>query len=76
MLQEPPLGLAALFLGGRFMAFPEGAGRDDPQQEAWLAAMLPQLWLLSVCVSEPAPLPTAWGWLGFKGCCVSHGPAA
>lgn len=76
MLQEPPLGLAALSLGGRFMAFPKGAGRDDPQQEAWLAAMLPQLWLLSACVSKPAPLPTAWGWLGFKGSQVSHGLAA
>lgn len=66
MLQEPPLGLAALSLGGRFMAFPKGAGRDDPQQEAWLAAMLPQLWLLSACVSKPAPLPTGMGMVGLQ----------
>lgn len=39
------LGLAALFPGGGFMAFPEGAGRDDPQWEAWFTAMLPRLWL-------------------------------
>lgn len=27
------------------MAFPQRAGRDDPQWEAWLTAMLPRLWL-------------------------------
>lgn len=43
------------------MAFPEGAGRDDPQREAWLTAELPRLWLLSACVSELAQLPEAWG---------------
>lgn len=75
ILQELPLGLAALFPGGGFMVFPEGAGRDDPQQAAWLAVMLPWLRLPQACVSEPAPLPVAWGWLGFKGGRVSHGPA-
>lgn len=76
ILREPPLGVAVLFPGGGFTAFPEGAGQDDLQREAWLAAMLPRLRLPSACVSEPALLPAAWGRLGFKGGRVSHGPAA
>lgn len=58
------------------MAFPKGAGRDDPQREAWLSTMLLWLRLPRACVSELALLPVAQGQLGFKGGCVSHGPAA
>ena len=66
ILWKPALGLAALFPGGGFTAFPDGAGRADPQREAWLAAMLPWLQLPSTRVVEPAPLPAGVGMVGLQ----------
>lgn len=39
------------------MAFPQGAGRDDPQWEAWLPAMLPRLWLLERAFESSPSFP-------------------